>query len=76
MRISRDSFAEIEIVVGKAVIDEVEKDLKSVQYSKPRAWPMSFCRSCANREGDPILAACSVCRRGKNGRPTQYRRKP
>jgi len=70
MLISRDSFAEIEIVIGKAVIDEVEKDLKSVQYSKPRAWPRSFCLSCANREGDPILAACSVCRRRKNGRPT------
>lgn len=43
-------------------------------YSKPRVYQSGFCVSCANREGNPIMADCSVCRIGKNGRPTQYRR--
>lgn len=43
-------------------------------YSKPRVFQSGFCVSCANRDNDPIFAACSVCRSGKNGRPTQYRR--
>jgi hypothetical protein len=43
-------------------------------YSKPRVFQSAFCVSCANRDDDPIFAACSVCRSGKNGRPTQYRR--
>lgn len=40
-------------------------------YSKPRVFQSAFCVSCANRD-DPIAAACSVCRLGKNGRPTEY----
>lgn len=40
-------------------------------YSKPRVFQSAFCVSCANRD-DPIAAACSVCRSGKNGRPTEY----
>ena len=42
-------------------------------YSKPRVFQSAFCVSCANRD-DPIAAACSVCRSGKNGRPTEYRK--
>ena len=74
----RDADAINKIIerAGRNYVEKVEADLRQVQYSQPRAWPRSFCLSCANREGDPILAACSVCRRGKNGRPTQYRRKP
>ena len=44
-----------------------------MKYSKPRTFQSAFCVSCANREGDPIFAACSVCRLGKNGRPINYR---
>lgn len=45
-----------------------------IPYRKPRVFQSAFCVFCANREGDPIMADCSVCRTGKNGRPTQYRR--
>lgn len=45
-----------------------------MKYSKPRVFQSAFCVSCANRDNDPIFAACSVCRSGKNGRPTGYRR--
>ena len=44
-------------------------------YSKPRVYQSGFCVSCANREEDPIMADCSVCRRVNGGMPTHYRRK-
>lgn len=45
-----------------------------IPYRKPRVFQSAFCASCANRDNDPIFAACSVCVLGKNGRPTKYRR--
>ena len=46
-----------------------------MKYSKPRVFQSAFCVSCANRDGDPIFADCSVCRSGKDGRPTHYKRR-
>ena len=43
-------------------------------YSKLRVLQSGFCVSCANREGDPIHADCSVCRRINDGVPTRFRR--
>lgn len=45
-----------------------------IPYRTSRVFQSAFCVSCANRDNDPIFAACSVCRSGKNGRPTGYRR--
>lgn len=57
-----------------AILYGTGQTVNSGQYIKPRVFQSVFCVSCENRDGDPIFAACSVCRTGQNGRPTQYRR--
>ena len=61
--------------IDAAILYGTGKTVNSGQYIKPRVFQSAFCVSCENRDGDPIFAACSVCRSGKNGRPTKYWRK-
>ena len=61
--------------LDKAILDgTAPSPWSGIPYSKPVVFQSAFCVSCANRDNDPIFAACSVCRSGKNGRPTEYRK--
>ena len=63
--------------LDKAILDgTAPSPWSGIPYSKPGVFQSAFCVSCANREEDPIMADCAVCRRvNGRGRPTHYRRK-